>query len=124
MKDDNRVESAVEMLHKMVDAIRAVSKIPNCRVSSVRYNYDYDVDARDPDWEQCKEVYVKIPFRRWLEPKYSFNEDKLFKVGDVQMRYKGGFTDPLQIEVDGKWHTLTCVAIKAPFTVKFICKKV
>ena len=124
MNIDNRIESAVEMLHKLKDAIRAVNRIPNCKVTSVRYNYDYDADARDPDWEQCKEVYSKIPFCRWLESKYSFDDNKCFKVGDVQMRYKSGFCNSLQLEVDGTWHTMTSNLQKAPFMVKFLCKEV
>ena len=124
MNIDNRIESAVEMLHKLKDAIRAVNRIPNCKVTSVRYDYNYDADARDPDWEQCKEVYTKIPYCRWLDKKVSDTKAKLFKIGDVQMRYKDRWSAILQIEVDGTWHTMTSNLQKAPFMVKFICKEV
>lgn len=116
--------NTITMLHKLKDAIRAVNKLPNCRVTSIRYNYEYTAIASDPDWEQCKDVYAKIPFCHWLEKKYKFDEDKLFKVGDVQMRYSAGFCRSLQIEVDGKWHTMTSNLQKAPFAVKFCCKEI
>lgn len=119
----NEDRDAVRMLHKLSDAIRVVNKIPNCRVSSVHIAFRYMIKRTDEDWEQCKDVYSKIPLFRFLKSKAKPDSVVMFKVGDVQMRYKGGYCNLLQLEVDGHWYTIYEEDLtNSAFSVKILSK--